>query len=248
MGTVVVTGSATGIGRAIALRLGAEHAVVVNAKDSVEDGRGTADEILASGGNAVFVQADVSTRQGAEELISRGCEALGPVTLLVNNAGATRAADLGDWDEEHWHDMLDTNLLSAALTTQAFASQLGGARGAVVNVASARGLPGRSRIGVAAYAAAKAGVISLTGALAGALAPQVSVNVVSPGFVNTRYFDRPDATDGERARIEAWRTTVPIQRFMEPEEIADAVAFLLGNRGMTGANILADGGWTLTTD
>ncbi|MGW6286286.1 SDR family NAD(P)-dependent oxidoreductase [Streptomyces sp. NPDC055107] len=72
MGTVVVTGSATGIGRAIAMRLGAEHAVVVNAKDSVGEGKETADAIVASGGEAVFVQADVSTRRGAKEVILPG--------------------------------------------------------------------------------------------------------------------------------------------------------------------------------
>lgn len=246
--TAVITGSATGIGRATALRLGRRYDVVVNARTSTAEGERVVQELTDAGAKAIFVQADVSREEGAEHLIAAAHDAFGRVTVLINNAGATRAAEFGTWDERHWHDMLDTNLLSVALTTQAFAGRLGDASGSVVNISSARGLPGRARIAVAAYSAAKAGIISLTGALARALAPKVSVNVVSPGFVATRYFDRPDATPEEAATLERWRASLPIERFMEPVEIAKAVEFCVENPAMTGANLVIDGGWTVTMD
>lgn len=246
--TAVVTGSATGIGKAVALRLSRDHNVVVNAKSNEDGGRRTVDEITAAGGSAVFIRADVSTQQGVDQLFEAVREIFGRVTVLVNNAGARRSVPLGSWDEAHWYDMLATNLVSCALTSQAFVGQLDGARAAIVNVSSARGIERYARIGSAAYSAAKAGVINLTGALAKALAPQVTVNVVSPGFVETRYFQRSDLTAEEKTMIDGWRKGMPIKRFMDPDEIAAAVIFLAKEPAMTGANLVMDGGWTLTVN
>jgi len=164
---------------------------------------------------------------------------MGEPRFLVNNAGATRKAEPGSWTEAHWVDMLHTNLLTTALMSQAF---LAGpiAQGAIVNIASVRGLPESPRIGIAAYCAAKAGVINLTKAMARAYAPAVTINAISPGFVKTAYMDRIDSE-----LISDWLNTMPIGRFVEPEEIAAASAFLLGQPAVTGANLVIDGAWSI---
>lgn len=242
MGIAIVTGSSTGIGRAIALRLAQSHSIVVTSVQDVRGGHDTVSAIQGAGGAAVYVQADLSKDYGVLNLF-RQCEAeFGAPTVLVNNAGATRGTDLGTWNESHWADMLSTNLVSTALMSQAFASRCHDGEGAIVNVASIRGIERYGRVGAAAYSAAKAGVITVTGALSRALAPKVLVNSISPGFTETAYMERAD-----EALKDQWLKEIPIGRFIEPGEIADAVAFVLSCKAMTGSNIVIDGGFTQTS-
>jgi 3-oxoacyl-[acyl-carrier protein] reductase len=241
--TAVVTGASTGIGRAIAERLARDgFNVVLNSKHDVDGGQRAVQAISDAGGSAEYLQADVSTEVGARSLIEFAHERFSDVTTLVNNAGATRTAPYGEWTAEHWRDMLDTNLLSTALMCQALTNSLASeADAAIVNIASIRGLPSFSRVGAAAYSSAKAGVLSLTGALARALAPRVRVNAVSPGFVETAYMTRADESLKSQ-----WHEAMPIGRFISPEEIASAVVFLLSQPAVTGANLVVDGGWSQT--
>jgi NAD(P)-dependent dehydrogenase (short-subunit alcohol dehydrogenase family) len=240
--TAIVTGSSTGLGRAIALQLCADYNVVVNAKTDVEGGHRTVREIAERDGTAVFVQADLSTSAGVDKALTAARLAFGTAHVLVNNAGATRGETFGLWADSHWHDMLTTNLVSCALMSQAFVAQLGDDAGAIVNIASIRGIERFSRIGAAAYCAAKAGVINLTGALARQLAPRVTVNAVSPGFVATAYLQR-----AHPAMVAGWLDATPIERFVDPQEVARVVTFLISEREMTGANIVVDGGFTTTS-
>lgn len=238
----IVTGASTGIGRAVAHALGEDgYAVLVNSKTDIEGGEQTVAQIASRSGTAQYCQADVSSVEGAGLVLTSAAK-LGRVTVLVNNAGATRGADLGSWTRAHWHDMLDTNLLSTALMSQAFLDVVDhAAPTAIVNIASIRGLPDAPRIGIAAYCAAKAGVITLTKAMAMACAPLTTVNAISPGFVETAYMDRADP------HLKAlWQETMPINRFIDPTEIAAIASFLVRQRAITGANIIIDGGWTIT--
>jgi 3-oxoacyl-[acyl-carrier protein] reductase len=241
--TVIVTGSSTGIGKAVALHLSSEYNVVVNAKTDVEGGRRTAQEINERDRSAIFVQADLSMESGVSQLFDATHTAFGPAHALINNAGATRGEKFGSWSEAHWHDMLTTNLVSCALMSQAFVPQLGHQDGTIVNIASIRGIERYSRIGAAAYSAAKAGVINLTCAMARELAPQITINAISPGFVETAYIERADSS-----MVEDWRKAMPIERFIDPHEIAEAVAFLMSQRAMTGANVVIDGGFSMTSN
>ena len=236
----IVTGSSTGIGRAVAYRLSREgYAVVANSKSDKEGGHATAAYLVEQGARATYIQADVLTQQGADAVIESAAT-LGKLTVLVNNAGATRPCAFGKWDVAHWRDMLDTNLISTALMCQAFISQIdANTAGTIVNIASIRGLPEAPRVGIAAYSAAKAGVINLTKALARTCAPQVTVNAISPGFVATDYMSRADD-----ALKRQWLDTMPIKRFIEPEEIAECVTMTIRQRALTGANIIVNAGWT----
>jgi 3-oxoacyl-[acyl-carrier protein] reductase len=235
----VVTGASTGIGRSIALRLAREGwAVVVNA---IRDGK-AGEEVVATihrlGMPSTFCQADVSTDDGARAVIAAAAE-MGSPTLLVNNAGATRPRALGQWDADHWRDMLATNLVTTALMTEHFLRQCHQDDAAIVNIASVRGVDGAGRPGIAAYCAAKAGVINLTQTLAAQLAPRVTVNCISPGFVQTAYMDRVSAD-----QVLSWRSSMPTERFVAADAVAEAVVFLAAQRDLTGSNLVLDGGWS----
>lgn len=242
MSVAIVTGASTGIGRAIAIRTADDgHQVVVNSKSDESGCARTVEAIMEAGGSATYCCCDVSTAVGAESVVACAHE-LGELRFLVNNAGATRKAEPGNWTEAHWVDMLHTNLLTTALMSQAFLSSPI-TEGAIVNIASVRGIPESARIGIAAYCAAKAGVINLTKAMARAYAPTVSVNAISPGFVKTAYMDRVDSE-----LTSEWLDTMPINRFVEPDEIAAASAFLLNQPAVTGANLVIDGAWSIGSE
>jgi 3-oxoacyl-[acyl-carrier protein] reductase len=240
----VVTGAATGIGRAVAVRLArAGFRVALSYLSSESQARDTIHEIEHNGGEALAVQGDVSRDADCRRMATAVERRWGRVDVLVNNAGFTRAvpaADLDSVSEEDWDRTFAVNVKGAFLMARACATSLRAARGCLVNVSSTAGL---SSVGSSiAYAASKASLNNLTVSLARALAPHVRVNAVLPGFVDTAWNER---TLGRR--LPAMRELVSkqalLQRVGQPEHVAQLVCSIVdGMDWVTGQLLVADGG------
>jgi ketoreductase RED2 len=234
---VVVTGSSSGIGRAVAERFARDGArVVVNSSRSVEEG----DALARSLPDAVYVQGDVSREEDARRIVATALDRYGRLDVVVNNAGTTRRvpfSDLDAVDDELWARILGVNLLGPWYVSRAAAPALRDSRGAIVNVTSVAGIAaGGSSL---PYAVSKAALNHLTRTLAVALAPDVRVNAVAPGLVETPWTAGWDANEQIRERT-------PLARAGLPDDIADAVAFLARTPYATGQVVVADGGLTLS--
>lgn len=243
----VVTGAGNGIGRAIALRLArAGYAVAVADIDPAGANRVT-QELKANDGMAEAIVCDVGDRAAAFRMVAAATEALGPVRLLVNNAGVIGLGRLADFSEQDWRKLFRVNVDGVFFCCQAvLPSMLGQHQGNIVNIASWNGKLGAPNFG--AYSATKAAVISITQSLARETASLgVRVNAVCPGIIaetsmreqvqlQGKAYGLPPAS--ERAK------TIPLQRLGKPEEIADAVAFLASEQAayMTGQSINVTGG------
>ena len=218
----LVTGGGRGIGAAIASRLAADGATVaVNYLSNRAAAEATVRTIEAAGGRALAVGFDVGDAEAVRGGVARVVDALGGLDILVNNAGITRDALVLRLKEEDWEAVLRTDLTGVFLCTKVAARIMLKARGGrIVNVASVVAEIGNA--GQAAYAAAKAGVIGFTKAVARELAPRnITVNAVAPGLVGTEM--SAGIADGQRA---AYRLAIPLGREAEGAEIAAAVAYL----------------------
>jgi 3-oxoacyl-[acyl-carrier protein] reductase len=230
----LVTGGGRGIGRAISLALGrAGCDIAVNYRQREDEADSAVREIESMGRRAVAVQADVSRGAEARDL-ARAVEAqLGPIEILVNNAGAIRIQKPEEIAEEDWNEMIAVNLTSCFLMSQAV---LPGMRarnwGRILNVSSVAAQAG-SIVGVH-YAASKAGMLGLTRSLARVVAKEgITVNAIAPALV---------ATEMVRSNPIAKPEMIPIGRFGEVEEVADVAVMLAGNAYITGQTINVNGG------
>lgn len=232
----LVTGASRGIGKAIALALGGVGAAVaVNYRERGEEAVAVAEAIRSGGGRAAAFGADVSLGTAVHTMIDDIEARLGPIDVLVNNAGTAVPRGLDDIAEEDFDGAIAANLKSAFLCTQAV---LPGMRarhwGRIVNVSSIGARIGAGSVSVA-YGAAKAGLEGLTRAYALRLAPDgVTVNAVAPGLVDTD-MGKPLIEAGVPARI-------PVGRAGTAEEIAQVVVLLLCNAYITGQTIAVNGG------
>lgn len=218
-----VTGAGQGIGRAIFLALAREGADVVVSDINLEVARKTVQEIEARGGQAVALKVDVTNLQDAEALTERAVQSFGKLDILVNNAGIYPSAPITEIREEEWDLVMDVNLKGVFLCSQAAARRMIVQRqGVIVNVAS---VDAKTRTtGNAHYAASKAGVISFTRTLACEMASYgIRVNAVSPGWIGTETL---------RKNADRWRQAIeeiPVGRLGTPEDVAEAVLFLVSD-------------------
>jgi 3-oxoacyl-[acyl-carrier protein] reductase len=238
----LVTGSATGIGRAVAIRLAREgFAVAVNYSRSEAEARDTLAEVQKHGVAGLLCPGNVAEDRAVKAMVSRCRDEFGGLDVLVNNAGTTRFidhADLQALTEEVWDEILGVNLKGTFFCCRAAMPLLQERKGSIVNVTSVAGLAGHGSS--IPYGASKAAVNYLTKALARAFAPNVRVNAVAPGPVLTRWL--ADHMD----HVERSLQITPMKRAAAPDDIADAVAFLaLGTTLMTGQVLVVDGGRTM---
>lgn len=238
--TAVVTGGSRGIGFAIAETLAADGApVAVTARD---EGRASeaADALGGAGGRGYA--CDVRDPEACEELVERVEDDLGPVEILVNNAGVARDNLLVRLKDEDWQQVLDTNLRGAFFMIRSVARGMMKRRsGRIINISSVVGLTGNR--GQANYAASKAGLVGLTKSVAQELASRnVLANAVAPGFVETDMTS--DLVDEAR---EALSDRIPLDRIGQPDDVASVVRFLAGPGAdyITGQVLVVDGGMTM---
>jgi len=239
--TCVVTGASRGIGAEVAKEL-ADHGanVVVNYRSSEAKAADVAAYVEdESPGDAITVQADISEPEEVESMVEQTHEAFGEADVLVNNAGITLDGRFENIDREKWTTVIDVNLTGVYNCTDAFYDDIKESdQGRIVNMSSIVGEAGN--FGQANYAASKAGVIGFTKTIARELAPKGSTaNCVAPGFIET------DMLADVPGKIrEGILEDIPLDRFGEPEEIADAVRFLASGDSsyMTGQTLSVNGG------
>ncbi|MFV8827115.1 3-oxoacyl-[acyl-carrier-protein] reductase [Alkalihalobacterium sp. APHAB7] len=236
----LVTGASRGIGKAIALELAQNGAkVAVNYAGSKDKAEAVVSEIVASGGEAFAIQADVADSDAVQSMVKEVISTYGSLDILVNNAGITRDTLVMRMKDEDWDAVLNTNLKGVFLCAKAVTRQMMKQRsGRIINISSVVGVLGNA--GQANYVAAKAGVIGLTKSLARELANRnITVNAVAPGFIET------DMTDQLTEEIkESMLNQIPLSKLGQPQEIARVVRFLASEDSsyMTGQTLHVDGG------
>ncbi len=236
----LITGAASGIGRATAVRFGQEGAQVVVADINRKGGQDCVAEIKAAGGQAAFVETDVSQDAALQNMIEFAIKTFGGLDILHNNAYWTKADVALDTTPETWQQTLDVTLRPVWLASKYAIRHLRArGKGVILNTASIHSIVGVP--GYAAYQAAKGGMLSLTRALALELAPEIRVVAILPGAINT-----PAVRISEQTSVEALIARVPLERLGEPEEVASLAAFLASDEAayITGTGIVIDGGYT----
>ncbi len=239
----LVTGSSQGIGRATVQRLAQAGAdIVINYRSHANAAAETRASIEGLGRRCIAVQADVSQEEEVTRLFAEASQALGPVAILVNNAGTTRDKLILQMSLADFEHVIDTNLISAFLCTKAALRHMMRARwGRIVNVASPAGLVGPA--GQANYGASKAGIFALTLSTAREMASRnITANAVAPGFVSTQL----TSTLTEQ-QLKLILDSTPMGRFGSAEEIAAAIGFLCSPEAgyITGQILCVDGGMVM---
>jgi 2-deoxy-D-gluconate 3-dehydrogenase len=240
--TALVTGSASGLGAAIAIALaqaGATIATHGNRRPAEE----TAQAIVAAGGKAQAFRADLSSTSGPGDLFTRASTTLGPIDILVNNAGTIHRDAAEATSLDSWQTVLQVNLTSVFQLSQLAARGLIERRapGKIINIASLLSFQGGIR--VPAYAASKGGVAQLTKALANEWAPRgIQVNAIAPGYFAT---SNTEALQADETRNRQILERIPAARWGQPQDLAGAAIFLASRASdyVTGTVVTVDGGW-----
>lgn len=245
----LITGGSSGIGRAVALALadaGAD-AVAVDYEHREDDARETCEEIEARGARALAIRADVGIASDVERMIGDVVERFGGLGALVNSAGYTKMipfSDLNAISDEMWDRVMTVNVKGPFLCSRFAAPSLRRTRGAIVNVSSVAGefATGSSL----PYGVSKAALDQLTRALALALAPDVRVNGVAPGIVDTPWLSHLVDAEAAQKVFDTNKAATPLGRTLEPTDVSEVVLSLLAADGVTGQTVVIDGGRSIT--
>jgi NAD(P)-dependent dehydrogenase (short-subunit alcohol dehydrogenase family) len=243
----LITGGASGIGRAAALLFAREGAAVAVADLNEAGGQAVVDQIRGEGGRAVFVRCDVTQADDCRRAVEQTAAELGGLDVLFNNAGIIRRATVVDADETDWDRVMTVNVKSVFLMSKyAVPVMVAAGGGAIVNTASGWGLVGGQK--AAAYCASKGAVVLLTKAMSLDHGPQrIRVNCICPGDTDTAMLRQEAAQLGEPVdRFLAASAQRPLGRLGRPEEIAQAALYLASDAAsfVTGAALTVDGGGT----
>jgi len=247
---VLVTGGTRGIGRAtVEGFLAAGARVAVNGSTAETADRAVAE--LDAGDNAFAVPGDIGTVAGCRATVAAAIEGLGGLDVLVNNAGAAEGRALADCDEAQWDRIVDTNLKGTFFCIQAAAPALKEARGCIVNIGSILGVRGSGHFS-SIYCASKGGVVNLTRDLAIELGPEIRVNCLCPGAIDTEMLQGLGARlgDGDIEKgYQVLSAKAPLRRVARPQEMANAVLYLASDLAsfVTGSIHLADAGMSAGT-
>ena len=237
----IVTGAGRGMGRAVAMRLAAGGATIAVNDLRTDDAQRVADELNATGTEALAVAGDVTDSGDVRRMVSQTTDALGAVHILINNAGVLRPTPVIDIEEDEWDFVVGVNLKGTYLCSRAVLPAMRSQGwGRIVNFSSTAG-KNVSTVGGAHYTAAKAGILGFTRHLAKEEAGYgITVNSVCPGLIDTEMVRDTISSD----RADAYAASFPIQRLGQPEEVAELVAFLASDRAsyITGASLDINGG------
>ncbi|MFY9088358.1 SDR family oxidoreductase [Arcobacter aquimarinus] len=222
MKTIIITGASNGIGKALAKNLRKKYQII------------NIDIIEKKMDRVKFYKCDLSSKEQLLKTIEKIKKDRNKIYALINNAAIFNHVSLEEQTIEEWEKIISVNLTAPYILSKEFASLLKGSKGHIINISSTRALMSES--GTESYSASKGGISSLTHALATSLAPNVKVNSISPGWINTDINYKPTKSDEEQHLS---------GRVGTPLDIVDTVKFLLKNRGfITGENIVVDGGMT----
>lgn len=236
----IITGAASGIGRATAIRFAQEGAQVVVADINTSGGQACVEQITVEGGQAAFIETDVSRESDLRRLIDFTIRTYGGLDILHNNAYWTEAKLAMETTLENWQRTLDVSLTPTFLASKLAIPHLRARGGGVIlNTASVHSIVGVP--GYAAYQAAKGGLLSLTRALALELAPDIRVVAILPGAIDT-----PAVAISDQSSVEALLADIPMKRLGRPEEVANLALFLASDEAsyITGTGVVVDGGYT----
>ena len=241
--TAIVTGSSSGIGRAISIYLAKAGASVALAARRVEKLEEVANEIEKIGQKALPIQVDVTVRQDIQKMVAETIKQFGKIDILVNNAGVLDFKNFLEIDDENWNKILNVNLRGYLWTAQAVAKEMiSKKQGKIINIASVAGISAFPQITM--YNISKAAVIMLTKSMALELGPLgINVNAIAPGIIET------EMTEGmlkDQKTVQGFLSKIPLSRTGKAEDIAGVAVFLSSKLSdyMTGETVVVDGGWT----